>query len=35
MNYIDRDIPEEEREMISGALQRGQLTGSMRFIEEI
>ena len=34
-NYINRDIPEEEKLMISGALQRGQLTGSTRFVEEV
>lgn len=34
-NYINRDIPEEEKIMISGALQRGQLTGTTMFIEEV
>ncbi len=34
-NYINQNIPEEERQMIRGALQRGQLTGTTRFIEEV
>lgn len=34
-NYINQDIPEEEKIMISGALQRGQLTGTTMFIEEV
>jgi len=34
-HYINRDIPEEETQMISRALQRGQLTGSTRFVEEV
>ena len=34
-NYINRDIPEAEKLMISGALQRGQLTGTSRFIDEV
>ena len=34
-NYINRGIPEEEKEMISGAIQRGQLTGTHHFVEEV
>jgi putative transposase len=34
-DYINEGSPEEEQQMIRGALQRGQLTGSHRFIEEV
>ncbi len=33
--YIHQDIPEKEKQMIGGSLQRGQLTGTHRFIEEV
>ena len=33
--YINKAIPEEEKQLIGGALQRGQLTGTHRFVEEV
>ena len=33
--YINQTIPEEEKQLIGCALQRGQLTGTPRFIEEV
>ena len=33
--YINEDVPVGEKELIGGALQRGQLTGTNRFIEEV
>ncbi len=33
--FVDQDIPEEEIQLIGDALQRGQLTGTHRFIEEV
>ena len=34
-HYINQGIPEKERQVITGALQRGQLTGTHRFVEEV
>ena len=33
--YINQPVPEEEKQLIGGALQRGQLTGTHRFVEEV
>ena len=33
--FVDQGIPKEELALISGSLQRGQLTGNDRFIDEI
>lgn len=34
-NYINQEQLEEEKALIRGALQRGQLTGTNRFYEEV
>lgn len=33
--YIQQGVPEEQQELIKEALQRGQLTGTSRFMEEV
>ncbi len=33
--YLDAGVPEMEWELISGAVQRGHLTGNRRFVEEV
>ena len=33
--YINQGLPEDEKQLITQALQRGQLTGTERFVEEV